>query len=664
MGTQDVVTAPDPVLPGSRPAVGARAWREVLLGLAVFGLYALVVLLPEGARRRTARAHAETLFGWERSLHLDVERTLNGWLADQSVLRVLANYEYAVTYIASAIGLLAWLYVKHPDKYRTARNSFVLLNLLGLACFTLYPLMPPRLTPDLGFIDTVRLGRTWGSWGSPLVENADQLAAMPSLHMAWTLWVGVELARISALRSIQLLNAVHVLVTLYVILATANHYVLDAVAAVPLVAVAVYAGRRTERVAARPERVAATDAFFLAVETPRAPQHVGGVMVLDTSAAEVRRSDIVGLIVERLDRVPRFRQRLAAPSRLRRPVWTDHPAIDWDWHVVEREADGVDGLRAIVAALEGEVLPRDRPLWRMVLVRGVAPGRTAVVFLMHHVVADGIGVVAQALLLMDAPPAAPPAGAPRRPGLLRRAAATAVGFAQLAADAPPRTRLPVAGTAGRRFGTATLPLALLRDVARRHGTRVTDVVLSAVAGAVHRVGPDTAPDTVARFAVPLMMRSPDSGAEGNHTTAVMVDLPIGALPEHERLARVARRCRAQRTGTRAQAAWFVMRDVARLMPAPLHRRFARAVYGPRFLQGVVSNMPGPVTRPRFAGAPLDEVYPVIPLVPGAPLAVGALSIAGELCVSVSADPALADDADALLTAFRAVIAELDGGPVA
>ncbi|WP_019634140.1 bifunctional phosphatase PAP2/O-acyltransferase family protein [Actinomadura atramentaria] len=660
------MTAPEAVLPGRRAPTGLRAWRELLVGLAVFALYALVVMLPEDARRAAARRHADTLYGWERALRIDVEHALNGWLAHQPVLRVLANYEYAVTYIASALGLLVWLYLRHPDRYRTARNTFVVLNLLALACFTLYPLMPPRLMPDLGFVDTVRLGRTWGSWGSPLVENADQLAAMPSLHMAWTLWVGVELAKTSALRSVQVLNALHILLTGYVIMATANHYVLDAVAAVPLVALSVCTVRRTR--GARAERVAATDAFFLAVETPRAPQHVGGVMVLDTSRTPVGRADVVRLVLDRLDRVPRFRQRLVTPSRLRRPVWEDHPVIDWDWHVVERDVTGrgMTGLRAVVAELQSEALPRDRPLWRMVVVQGVAPDRTAVVFLMHHVVADGIGVVAQALLLMDAPPARADRGG-RRPGPAARAAATAVGFAQLAADTPPRTRLPVGGTAERRFGTTTLPLPLMRDVARRHGARVTDVVLCAVAGAVHRVARDADPaarDALCRFAVPLMMRSPEDGAEGNHTTAVMVDLPIGALPENERLARIARRCRGRRTGTRAQAAWFVMRDVARLMPAPLHRRFARAVYSPRFLQGVVSNMPGPVTPPVLSGAPLDEVYPVIPLVPGAPLAVGALSIAGVLCVGVSADPRLADDADRFVGAMRDVVDELRRGGAA
>ncbi|QXJ20590.1 phosphatase PAP2 family protein [Actinomadura graeca] len=664
MGTQGVVTAPDAVVSRAGSVARGRLRVEVLLGLTVFGLYALVMTLPQGARAQAARAHGLMIYDVERALRIDVERTLNEWLAGQSAWRVLANYEYAITYIASALGLLAWLYVRHPERYRTARNAFLLINLVGIACFALYPVMPPRLMPELGFVDTVRLGRTWGSWGSPLVEHADQYAAVPSLHMAWTLWVGVELARASARRWVQSLNAGHIVLTCYVIMATANHYLLDAVAAVPLVALAVYAAERTTPPWTA-DPVPAQDAFFLAVETPSAPQHVGGVIMLDVSRAAVARQDLADLVAARMDRLPRFRQRLAAPASWRRPVWLDHPEIDWSWHVQERRVEGMDGLRAMIAGIQSEPLPRDRPLWRMVLVEGVAPGRCAVVFLMHHVVADGVGVVAHAMALMEPAPDGSGWEAPRRRPV-REAAATVVGIGQLAVDVPPPARLPAGGTSERRFGTLLVPLGLTRDVARRYGARVTDVVLCAVAGGLHRVvrdmpGAPVRHGDACRVAVPLMMRPPGGGGQapqGNHTTAVMVDLPIGRMAEADRLAAIVRRSRVLRSGTRPLAAWFVMRRVGRLMPAPLHARFARAVYGARFLQGIVSSLPGPDGPMRLAGAPLAQVYPVIPLAPGAPLAVGALGVDRELCFGVSVDPALVDDADRLSEAILDVIREL------
>lgn len=210
-------------------------WRELAVGLAVFGLYSVVAGLDWASRTAWAERNGRGLFGLEKSVRLDIERPLNAWLSARPVLRVLANYEYATTYVISAFALLGWLWLHRPEVYRWARTSFILLNLVSFGCFALYPVTPPRLLADLGFVDTVRLGHTWGSWGSPGVEHANQLAAMPSLHVAWALWVSVVLAAISSGRLVQLTSAVHVMLTVLVIIATANHYLLDAVAAVPLV---------------------------------------------------------------------------------------------------------------------------------------------------------------------------------------------------------------------------------------------------------------------------------------------------------------------------------------------------------------------------------------------------------------------------------------------
>ncbi|MWA03320.1 DUF1298 domain-containing protein, partial [Actinomadura sp. LD22] len=247
---------------------------------------------------------------------------------------------------------------------------------------------------------------------------------------------------------------------------------------------------------------------------------------------------------------------------------------------------------------------------------------------------------------------------------VREALAGALGLAQLAAGsgagAAPPARLPSRRTAGRRFGTLRVPLDEAREIARRHGTRVSDVVMCAVAGALRRTVrfPAGEAPRKCRVAVPLMMRAPGQGMEGNHTTAVMVDLPIGPMPERERLAEIARRSRVLRSGTRALAAWFVMRQVGRLMPAPLHARFARAVYGGRFLQGIVSSLPASRERLLLTGVPVTGVYPVVPLAPGAPLAVAALGVDRELCFGICADTGLVDDAGALAAAVREVVREL------
>ncbi|HEY9523783.1 MAG TPA: phosphatase PAP2 family protein, partial [Thermopolyspora sp.] len=441
-------------LPSSDSPARPDLRREVALGLAVFALYGLVTM--GGGDRAVAAGNGRQILDFERVLRIDVEPLLNQWLAGQGVLCVLVNYEYAISYLAGAVITMAWLYVRGAEVYRQARTSFILINMLAVVCFAAYPVMPPRLMPELGFIDTVRLGETWGSWGSPLVEHADQFAAMPSLHVAWAMWVSISLVRASAPRLVQWVSATHVVVTVFVIMATANHYLLDAVVGA-LLAWACAGVVKTPRPTTAAQRVPAADAFFLAVETPAAPQHVGGLVLLDTEEERLTRDILVALVADRLDRLPRFRQRLSVTSRWRWPRWVDHTLIDWDWHIQLRDVSGPDGrpagdagLHSEVARIQGETLPRDRPMWRLILVHGIGPGRVAVIFIMHHVVADGIGTITYAMHLLD-PTLPEPEGIPdRRPRGLRAVLGIVAGLVALATDGLPKMRLPSGGTSDRR----------------------------------------------------------------------------------------------------------------------------------------------------------------------------------------------------------------------
>jgi hypothetical protein len=692
---------------GDRPPL----WREIGFGLAVFAVYAAVATIDWPGRATRAAVNGRAIFRLEQALHLDIERALNDWLAPHEVLRVIANYEYAFTYVASALALIIWLYLRRPADYPWARNSFALLTLAGVTCFALYPVTPPRLLADLGFVDTVRLGHTWGSWGSPLVGHANQLAAMPSLHVAWALWVSVVLARTRGGPKIQILSAIHVLVTVFVIIATANHYLLDAVGGAVLVWTCVALVHSNHKKAGRTgggprvadqenrgrslasawggtvreddswatshQRVPAADAFFLHVDSPRAPQQVGGVVFLDTTDGDVKREDVAAAIRDHVPEIPRFRQRLAWPTRWpagwRRPRWIDHPQVDWDWHVPGYDVTGADGrpggqaaLGELVAELAATPLPPDRPLWRFAVVRGVEEHAVVGVMVVHHVVADGFGTVAQALKFLEPPYDPNPSdGSASGPGRLRSAGAIAVGLGQLATDGRPSGRLPSGASAERRFGMVTVPLAEVRAVARRHGARVSDVLLTIVAGGIRRTlttgtrppGNPPIPERM-RISVPLMVRAPGAATEGNVTAAVLMDVPLGPLSEPERLAGIAGSSRRLRTGTRALASRFVMQSVGEIMPWPVHRWFARTVYGGRFFHVIVSNMPGPDVQLTLAGAPLRQVYPLLPLADGAPLAAGALGWNGLLCVGIATDPALVDDPAELTTAIETVFAEL------
>src|SRR4029450_4756053 len=138
--------------------------------LAVLGFF-LPVATSRGSVRAAAEAHGRAVHGLERRLHLDVEHALNDWLARQGILRTLAHYEYATVHVVPAFTVLLWIYIARPERYPLARTSFLLVPLIGITTFALYPVMPPRLITDLGFVDTVALGRTWGTSGSPVVSH-------------------------------------------------------------------------------------------------------------------------------------------------------------------------------------------------------------------------------------------------------------------------------------------------------------------------------------------------------------------------------------------------------------------------------------------------------------------------------------------------------------
>jgi hypothetical protein len=291
--------------------------------------------------------------------------------------------------------------------------------------------------------------------------------------------------------------------------------------------------------------------------------------------------------------------------------------------------------------------------------------RAAVVFVVHHVVSDGIGTVLQSLRFLD--PQRPQAlgGSRRTPGLLARLAGTVLGLAQLATDGPARGRLPVEGTSARSFTTVVVPLDDVREAARARGVRLTDLLLSGVAAALGRVLPaGTAVPPRMRTSVPLMVRDPDTAAEANLTAAVMVDLPLGARDEADRLAEVARRTARLHSGSRMLASRFVMQDIGELMPLPLHRWFSRTVYGRRFFTAIVSNMPGPDWQLHMTWARIVWAGPLLPLAPGTPLAVGALGWNGDLVIGITTDPLLLPDARRFGDELVAVLGELGAQPQA
>jgi hypothetical protein len=205
-------------------------WQELSIIVLAYWLYSLSRnAIPEQAS--IAIRHGFGIARLQDALHLNAELSINHFVAGHEWLAQVMDYYYASLHLLITMGVMVWLFVKRAAVYRGARTVLVTTTLLGLAGFALYPLAPPRLLPGTGYLDTVVMFHTWGSLASPSVAaHSNQFAAMPSLHVAWALWCGISLFRNARTRLMRLAGLVYPLLTFAVVVGTANHYIIDAVA--------------------------------------------------------------------------------------------------------------------------------------------------------------------------------------------------------------------------------------------------------------------------------------------------------------------------------------------------------------------------------------------------------------------------------------------------
>jgi hypothetical protein len=202
-----------------------RLWIECLVIVWLCWLYdATTNLAP--LRLSVALGNARGILHVERFLHLDPELTLDRWLAAHHTLGLVLSDYYDNAHFVVTLGLLGWLWWKRADLYRPLRNSLVLVNVLGFIVFSLFPVAPPRMLP--GYADVVASTHAFGSWHTgALASHANELAAMPSLHMAWAGWCTLALWRITKRRWVRALAVLYPCLTALAVLATGNHFLLD-----------------------------------------------------------------------------------------------------------------------------------------------------------------------------------------------------------------------------------------------------------------------------------------------------------------------------------------------------------------------------------------------------------------------------------------------------
>ncbi|MBM4796512.1 phosphatase PAP2 family protein [Streptomyces sioyaensis] len=209
-----------------------RLWFEVLLIAVSYWTYSMIRnAVPE--QKAKALKNADWIWQAEHSLGIAVERSVNHAVDSVTWLIVSMNYYYATLHFIVTIGVLVWLYRWHPGRYAAARLALFATTGVALIGYYFFPLAPPRLMAGGGFVDTLVDHGTWGSMASGnLASMSNQYAAMPSMHIGWSLWCGITIALLAKPLWARVLGLCYPALTLLVIVSTANHFWLDAVGGV------------------------------------------------------------------------------------------------------------------------------------------------------------------------------------------------------------------------------------------------------------------------------------------------------------------------------------------------------------------------------------------------------------------------------------------------
>jgi hypothetical protein len=205
-----------------------RIWFEILLIAVGYWIYSMIRnAVPE--QRTEALRNARWVWSVEHHLGIAVEESVNHAVNSATWVIVAMNYYYATLHFIITIGVLVWLFWKHPGRYAAARMVLGATTVIALLGYYLYPLAPPRLL-SRAFIDTVAVHHTWGSVSSgDLKSVSNQYAAMPSMHIGWSLWCGLTIFALAKAPWARILGMLYPVFTLTVIVSTANHFWLDAV---------------------------------------------------------------------------------------------------------------------------------------------------------------------------------------------------------------------------------------------------------------------------------------------------------------------------------------------------------------------------------------------------------------------------------------------------
>jgi PAP2 superfamily len=215
-----------------------RGWgdllRQILLVGVAYGAYSLVRGLVQGDAT-AAFQHARDLIQFERTLHVFVEPSVQAWASGSHVLMDFSSWLYVNAQTSITLAALIYLYVRHNGSFYFVRNMFAIAMLIALVGYTVFPTAPPRFLPEWGgqahpFIDSVSdfTGLRISHSSASMNALFNPYAAVPSMHVAFALMIGWPLASLARTPVAKVLWRLYPLLIAFVIVATANHFVLDA----------------------------------------------------------------------------------------------------------------------------------------------------------------------------------------------------------------------------------------------------------------------------------------------------------------------------------------------------------------------------------------------------------------------------------------------------
>ena len=416
-------------------------------------------------------------------------------------------------------------------------------------------------------------------------------------------------------------------------------------------------------------RVSGIDAAFLYGETPAWHMHISAVMIGDPSTApedDPFSAEKFKRITEaRLHLAPQFRWKLVeVPFGLDRPGWIEDPDFDIDAHIRRigvPSPGGPEQLGNLIGDLVSIKLDRSKPLWEFWIIEGLEDGKVAILAKIHHSIIDGVSGSELATILMDLevdPPPTEPATEERSveqvPNPFElvargightmltpyrtvrfvnqsiRQGLTFIGFTQRPKTPPipfqaPRTSFNTELTPHRRFAYQSVPLDDLRAIKDAFGVKLNDVVLALCSSTLRRYleSRDELPDSPLIAQVPVSLRTEeDSGHGGTKVGAMFASLATDVIDPVERLQAIHESTQGAKEMQQALNAEKIM-GISETAPPALISLAARMYTAagldtltPPIMNLIISNVPGPPFPIYCAGAKLEAMYPMGPLLYG------------------------------------------------